>query len=314
MSKLGFGCSALLGRASRKESVAALATAFDAGITFFDTARSYGYGQSEGLLGQFLLEGGRRDKVVLCTKFGILPVPPNWKQRLRPVARAAVRLVPSLRQAAQRRAADQFEADRFTIADLENSFSKSLRELRTDYVDILLLHAAPASVLEQDDLLAAMNRLVEQGKVRVAGISGDTSVISATFAKRPPVLATAQFAVNQTLLAFTRETAANSDMLMVANHPFAGPVGVAGMKARLAELATDATLPSELRAKLADSSDPQLFPEAVFGLILEGTGISAVLPAMMQPVHIHGNIAAVERCRFTAEELAVLRARFIAEP
>ena len=70
MSVLGFGCAALMGRASRGESLKALGTALDAGITFFDTARSYGYGASEGLLGQFLQ--GRRDKVILCTKFGIL--------------------------------------------------------------------------------------------------------------------------------------------------------------------------------------------------------------------------------------------------
>src|ERR1700761_3804826 len=147
LSVLGFGCSAVLGRCSRNESLTALKTAFDAGITFYDNARSYGYGASEGLLGQFLQ--GRRDKVILCTKFGILPVARNWKQMMKPVARAAVRLVPSLRQAAQRQASNQFNANQFSVATLTSSFETSLRQLRTDYVDFLFLHEAPASVLAQ---------------------------------------------------------------------------------------------------------------------------------------------------------------------
>jgi aryl-alcohol dehydrogenase-like predicted oxidoreductase len=53
-SVLGFGCSAVLGRAGRRASLAALGAAYEAGITFYDTARSYGYGESEALLGEFL--------------------------------------------------------------------------------------------------------------------------------------------------------------------------------------------------------------------------------------------------------------------
>src|SRR6185312_8678414 len=98
MSVLGLGCAALGGRASRKESLAALGAALDAGITFYDTARSYGYGQAEGLMGEFFR--GRREQVVLCTKFGILPAKQGgWKQRLKPAARGVLRLFPGLRKA-----------------------------------------------------------------------------------------------------------------------------------------------------------------------------------------------------------------------
>src|ERR1700712_582263 len=194
MSVLGFGCAALMGRASRGESLKALSTAFDCGITFFDNARSYGYGASEGLLGQFLQ--GRRDKGIPFPNFGILPVPRNWKQMVKPVARAAVRLVPSLRQAAQRQAANQFNSNQFSPATLQSSLETSLRQLRTDYVDMLLMHEPPASVLEQEDLLEALGRLVEQGKVRMAGIAGEQPVVLEMFKKRPPVVQVAQFAVN----------------------------------------------------------------------------------------------------------------------
>jgi aryl-alcohol dehydrogenase-like predicted oxidoreductase len=305
LSVLGFGCSAVLGRSSRNESITALNTAFDAGITFFDNARSYGYGASEGLLGQFLQ--GRRDKVILCTKFGILPVARNWKQMMKPVARAAVRLVPSLRQAAQRQAANQFNANQFSLATLQSSLETSLRQLRTDYLDMLLMHGPPASVVEHEDLLEALGRLVEQGKVRMAGVAADIPVVEKMFAERPPALTIAQFPVNLSNIAFTAQTAQQKGMFLVANHPFGGPTGVAASRERIAKLVKSEELSAELREKLA-SDDPQLLLELIFNVILDGAGISAVIPAMMQPAHIHANVQAIENCRFSSEELAEIRA------
>ena len=303
MSVLGFGCAALLGRASRSESLTALSTAFDFGITFYDTARSYGYGGSEGLLGEFF--AGRRDQVVLCTKFGILPASQGgWKQKIKPLARAVVKAIPALRKAAQAQAASQFVGGQFDLATLKSSFETSLRELRTDYVDMLILHAAPETVLEQDDLLEAIGRLVESGKVRMAGISAELPVISRYFAGRQKPLTTAQFALNLSLMDFVAETQRNSDLLLVANHPYGGPGGNAA--AQIDALRNSDTLPKSLREKLVPG-DPQVLPEVVLNCILDGTGVSAVIPAMMQPRHIASNIAAVENCRFSSEELALLR-------
>lgn len=303
-SVLGFGCAALLGRASRKDSLTALTAAYDAGITFFDNARSYGYGASEGLLGRFLQ--GRRDKVIICTKFGILPVARNWKQMVKPVARAAIRLVPSLRQAAQRQAANQFNANQFSLTTLQSSLDTSLRQLRTDYVDILLMHEPPASVLEQQDLLEALGRLVEQGKIRTAGVSADLSIAEKVFAEHPVPLTTAQFPVNLSNIAVTAQTTRQKGLFLVANHPFGGATGVAGTRECIAELAASPQLSAELREKLT-LDDPQLLADVVFNTILSGTGISAVIPAMIQPAHIQANIRAVENCRFTSAELAEIR-------
>ena len=307
VSVLGLGCAAMLGRSGRRESLAALSAAYDAGITFYDTARSYGYGESEVLLGEFF--AGRRDSVVLCTKFGILPAPPGgWKQKLKPLARSVVRLFPGLRSAVRKQAADQMVQGQFSVEVLRASVETSLRSLKTDYVDMLLMHAAPMSVLQQDDLLDEMGRLVEQGKVRMAGISGEHNVIAGTFTQRPSVLTTAQFAVNISNLEFTRHTlpAAEAGMFLVANHPFGGPMGVDQCRRRIEEMRVSEELPITLREKL--TADAQLMPEVVLNVILSGTGISAVIPAMMQTSHLAGNVRAVEQCRFTAEELALLRA------
>ena len=309
VSELGFGCAAIAGRVSRKDSLIGLNAAYDAGITLYDTARSYGYGQSEQVVGEFLQ--GRRQSVVLCTKFGILPAAKGgWKQQLKPLARTALKLFPGLRKAVQKQVGDQFVTGQFTLDVLKSSFETSLSELKTDYVDILLLHAAPASVLEQDDLMAALERLVESGKVRMAGFSGDHPATSAFFAKRPPVLKTAQFALNLSMMDFTRETSANGDLLLVANHPFGGPAGAAAGTAAIESLRATGSLSEELKAKL-DPADPQVLPELVLNCILRGTRVSAVVPAMMKPAHIQGNIRSVEQCRFTDEELALLRTRLM---
>ena len=305
VSELGFGCAAIGGRTSRKDSLIALGLAHDAGVTLYDTARSYGYGESEAIVGEFLR--GRRESVVLCTKFGILPARQGgWKQKLKPAARAAVRLFPGLRGAVRSQVTDQFLGGQFSVEILTTSFETSLRELQTDYVDMLLMHAAPESVLQQDDMLEALERLVTSGKVRLAGISAEQPVIASYFDQRPKALQTAQFAVNLANIAFTAETLRNGDLLLVGNHPFGGPTGAAGGKSAIATLAASAVLPASLREKL-DANDPQVMPELVLNCILRGTGMTAVIPAMMQPRHIESNIRAVTACRFTAEELELLR-------
>jgi aryl-alcohol dehydrogenase-like predicted oxidoreductase len=305
VSELGFGCAAIGGRVSRQESLAALGAAADAGITFFDTARSYGYGQSERIVGEFAV--GRRESIVVCTKFGILPGSSGgWKQRLKPLTRTALRLFPGLRKTVQRQVGDQFVGGQFNLEVLRTSFETSLRELRTDYVDMLLLHAAPATVLEQEDLLAALERLVESGKVRMAGISGELPVMAQYFKERPKALTTAQFAVNLATMGFVEETRRNADLLLVGNHPFGGPGGAAAGKDAISRLRDSPGLPLELRQKL-DPGDPQVLPELVLNSVLRGTGMASVVPAMMQDRHIQSNVRAVEGCRFSDAELGVLR-------
>ena len=304
VSVLGLGCAAMMGSAGRRDSLTALHTARDAGINFFDTARSYGHGASEGLLGEFF--AGRRDQVVLCTKFGILPAPLGWKQRIKPLARTALKLFPGLRKTVRRQAGDLSTANNFSVEVLRASLETSLRELCTDYVDILLMHAAPIGVLAQLDLFAELERFVAEGKVRLAGISAEPEVIAATFTQRPPILQTAQFACNISNFAFLNEIKSTPPkMFLVANHPFGGPLGVAESRRRIAALRTDPTLSAELRAKL-DPADPRLLPEIIFNAILNA-GIDAIVPAMLSPAHLASNCRAIEQCRFTSAELTHLR-------
>jgi aryl-alcohol dehydrogenase-like predicted oxidoreductase len=126
----------LPGRVRRKESLAALGAAHEAGITFYDTAWSYGCGESEALLGEFLRM--RRESVVVSTKFGILPAQTSFlKEMAKPLARKVLQMMPSARKAVQRQIGAQFSANNFTVKVLRESVETNLRKLETDYVDLL---------------------------------------------------------------------------------------------------------------------------------------------------------------------------------
>ena len=72
VSRIAFGCASLGGRVGKQEGLRALALAHDSGINLFDTARSYGFGRGERILGEFI-RTRPRDSVVVITKAGIAP-------------------------------------------------------------------------------------------------------------------------------------------------------------------------------------------------------------------------------------------------
>jgi aryl-alcohol dehydrogenase-like predicted oxidoreductase len=309
---LGFGCAALMGRVGRRESLRALDAAWKQGIRFFDTARSYGYGESEGLLGEFLR--GRREQAVIATKFGILAAPqPGWKKLARAAARQVLAAVPGMHGLLRKGAATQFVAGKFTVQVLEQSIAESLRALGTDHVDFLFLHAAPASVLDQDDLLEALGRLVEAGKVRAAGLSAEPDVVRLALERQTAPLRAMQFPCNLFDLSaagdFARLNHANH--LLVANHPFGGVARVQQCRQILIDLAASPATDADLRQKLGDVDDA-ILADVVLNAILRDSGIHVVIPAMMRPSHIQTNIDAVTNSRFDAGEIAALRTALLA--
>lgn len=174
-SVLGFGCSRLLGPKSRDEAMRLLETAYDAGIRHFDVARAYGSGDAEGIVGRFV--AGRRDEVTITTKFGIEPLPAVADRRLLlGAARQLMKASPAVRSFLGRQGARLVKHGAFSAEEASTSLETSLRELRTDYVDILLLHDC---VLDDcsPDLLEFLRSAVAAGKVRTFGVG--TTVESA---------------------------------------------------------------------------------------------------------------------------------------
>lgn len=140
VSVVGLGCNAFGSRIDEQQARAVVDAAIEHGITFFDTADSYGLGASEELLGKAL--GARRDDVVVATKFGM-----DMQGRNGPAweARSSRRYV--------RRAVEA-----------------SLRRLGTDHIDLYQIHQLDL-VTPMSEVVEAMNELVDEGKVRYLGCS-----------------------------------------------------------------------------------------------------------------------------------------------
>jgi aryl-alcohol dehydrogenase-like predicted oxidoreductase len=305
--QVGFGCSALMGRSGRTESLRALAVAWDEGIRFFDTARSYGYGESEALLGEFLQ--GRRGRAVIATKFGILAARQSgWKRVAKTVARKILAVAPRAHYMLQRGAGSQFSHNQFTIPVLQRSIEESLRKLRTDCVEMLFLHAAPASVLGQDDLLEAMGRLVETGKVRIAGLSAEPDVVQLAMRRQTHPLRAMQFPCNVFNISadagFTKRS--GGSYALVANHPYGGVARVRQCREILRALIEKRELEADLGEKLGALEDA-VFADVVLNVILRDSGIHVVVPAMMRAEHIRANVQAVAGSRFNSQEIARIR-------
>lgn len=167
-SVLGLG--SVGGRISDAERLRLYEVAFENGITHFDTARAYGVGGAERVLGAFM--ANKRASVTVTTKLGITP-PPNrlFLRVAKGVARSVERLLPSAGGRAKRAAAGHLMAGgRFSVEEAQKSVETSLRELGTDHVDVLLLHECGADDV-QSDLLEYLATCVVEGKARYTGIA-----------------------------------------------------------------------------------------------------------------------------------------------
>jgi hypothetical protein len=171
--RLGFGCASLMRLPSRRRRQALLSEAFEQGIRHFDVARMYGLGAAEGELGRFAK--GRREEVAIATKFGIAP---NGKiGRLAPLqapARALLARFPALRARVKRNDGALHTPRYYDAASACASLDVSLRELGTDYVDVLFVHdPAAVEVPDMDELVGVLEGLREAGQIRAWGVSGE---------------------------------------------------------------------------------------------------------------------------------------------
>jgi aryl-alcohol dehydrogenase-like predicted oxidoreductase len=147
VSVVGLGCNNFGRRLDVAQTRAVVDAAIDSGVTLLDTADIYGgAGRSEELLGEAL--AGRRDQVVLATKFGSQPADMGYG----PAAGA-----------------------KGGRAYIRRAVEHSLRRLRTDYIDLYQIHP-PDPVTPVEETLTALSELVQAGLVRYIGHSNFSAV------------------------------------------------------------------------------------------------------------------------------------------
>jgi D-threo-aldose 1-dehydrogenase len=186
-TRLGYGCSSIMGALGRTRSLRLLEAAFDAGFRHFDVAPMYGYGEAESCLGEFVAR--HRGAVTVTTKYGIAPPKRGGMLRAaRRVVGPVVQRVPALKKRLQRAAgavAAPAERSRFSAEEARASLENSLRSLRIDFVDVWLLHEAEAEDLRDEGLLRFMEDAVAQGKIGAFGVGSESAKIATLVRERP---------------------------------------------------------------------------------------------------------------------------------
>jgi aryl-alcohol dehydrogenase-like predicted oxidoreductase len=147
VSVVGLGCNNFGRRLNVEQTRSVVDAAIDVGVTLLDTAETYGgAGRSEEILGEVL--AGRRDQVVLATKFGSQGSDMGYG----PAAGA-----------------------KGSRGYVRRAVEMSLRRLRTDYIDLYQIHT-PDPVTPIEETLAALTELVQAGLVRYIGHSNFSGV------------------------------------------------------------------------------------------------------------------------------------------
>ncbi len=167
VSGIGLGCWAIggpffagevsvgWGEVDDKESIRAIHCGLERGINFFDTADVYGTGHSEQVLGAAL--AGRRDRIIIATKFGNV---------FDPITK-------------------QITGGDASCAYIQQACEASLRRLQTDYIDLYQFHLNGYDAHQAVDIRETLEKLVQMGKIRTYGWSTDSPDSATVFAQGP---------------------------------------------------------------------------------------------------------------------------------
>ncbi|KAI9278473.1 aldo-keto reductase [Phascolomyces articulosus] len=164
LNPVGLGCMGMTefygNEFNDETNMTVLDRALELGCTFWDTADMYGAGENEELLGRYFAKTGNRDKVFLCTKFGVL----------------------------RDRETKQFTGLSGKPDYVHKACNASLERLGVDTIDLFYLHR-PDPEIPIEDTVKAMAELVKDGKVRYLGLSAVTPELLRRAHKVHPIAA-----------------------------------------------------------------------------------------------------------------------------
>ncbi len=269
VSPLGFGAGRIGGKEMTDKKVEKLLNSvLDLGINLIDTARSYG--ESEHRIGKFL--HNRRQEFILSTKIGY----------------------------------DVEGTQDWTYDSIIKGVEKALRILQTDYIDIVHLHSCNKDILEKGEVIEALTRMTQEGKVRVPAYSGDNDPLE--FAIYSDSFAAFQSSINvcdqKTINSFLHP-AKQKYMGVIAKRPLANfawhekanisdPV-VAEYKRRIYEMNIDYGMSLE---------------EVMIRFAAYTYGVDSILIGTNDLSHLKANIKLVQKGKLPDELITRIKSRF----
>jgi len=295
---LGFGCNNLLGDKTRAQGLDLLHTAYDCGIRHFDVARYYGFGDAEGLVGEFA--AGKREQITITTKFGMQPLKSVAKHKgIVQIARKLMRSSTFIRRMVQRKVHSMVQAGQFDVPTAQSSLETSLRMLKTDYIDLYLLHEATAGDCGPE-LLEFLRRAQNEGKIRAFGLGSAFAKIADVLKEKPAFTSIVQFesSIIAPNLEAIRPLRTSSQKLIATHGSFSAAAQIQQ------RLTTDAAFAKRCKETLAsDLADTTVLAGFILQQALRANKDGLVLFRGGTPQRIRSNVRAATQVALANEQL-----------
>lgn len=283
VSILGFGGAPVGYLATdARDASRMLNTLLDRGINFVDTAASYS--GSEDLIGASI--GHRRDEYVLLSKCG--------------------------------QAFDDIEGEAWSAQAIKQTVDRALRRLRTDHLDIMLLHSCETEVLEAGEALGALTAARDAGKVRFVGYSGDNQ--TAAFAAGLDVVSVVETSINlcdQANINVVLPEAKRRNVGVIAKRPVANGAWkpLSEQEGLYAEYAKTYRQRFEQMALTPedfgfDGAATAIWPEIALRYTLSQTMVATAIVGTTRLPHLESNIIAAEKGPLDESVVAQLKESF----
>jgi len=300
-TRIGFGCSNLLGDKTRDEGLRLLHAAYDCGIRHFDVARVYNFGDAESLIGEFQL--GKRDRITITTKFGLMPREGVAKLKgAVQLARRVMRSSPFIRSLVRKNVRTLTQGGQFNPAAAQASLEASLRALRTGYIDVYLLHEAFAEDCT-DEIMDFLQTARMQGKIRAYGVGSGFAKVEEIAKLKAKFLQVAQFEsglLQGNVRAF--QQVRPSETLVTITH---GALSAA--KPLQDKMASDPTLATVWSNELGiDLTNPSSLHASLLQYALLANPQGGAIFRASTPARIKSNIDSVSSSPLSVEQMCVL--------
>ena len=282
VSVLGFGAAPTAYLKSEQQQAAdMIRTLLDQGMNLIDTATSYP--GSHAFIGEHLAD--RREGYVLVSKCG---------QKIDGLDHAA-----------------------WTAPLITESVDRALRDLKTDYLDVMLLHSCPLAILEAGDAFGALVAARDAGKIKYAGYSGDDKA-GAYAASEMPDVAVIETSINiadQRNIDLVLRAAAANDIGVIAKRPIANAAwkdlaDQRGLYKTYAKTYSDRLAKMGITPADLGFADRADWAEIALRFTLGQAGVTTAIVGTTNPDNAAANVSAAGKGPLSAEAVNAIRAAF----